>query len=521
VKVSLPNIATHTTPAKTLPGAGSISEKFSTLFAEAQDTGDGSSSDVLNSSGSRAAKKMSARSDKSGTKPASAQPGATPAKEAPVVLSTESKPALASMTLLSSIALQKESQTDDSDFPADSLATAHSDWVSPRAFQSPFALTDSSLVHASATATEPTHDTSSKTDSPDPAVDNQSTVISFTNLLGTWTAQGETSSLKSLIAPVAANSEASGTSNGKPATAATKTVSGDTARGTISALDAKVPAGFTFLQSHAPAPEMPKPVERPTSNSETKRETLQGRTLSGNATGKPEKVAARGFADAPNEDLNGASQEATQLGKANSPSSAAAHAVNSTPAPGSPLSAQASTPAVESHTSTAVAAAKTLDAPPHGASAAAAEDAETIREAAALAATSPLHAAKLVAGMERSELRMGLHAGEFGNVDIRTSLVRNQFTAEISVERGELGRALAAELPNLQHRLTEQQHLPSATITVQEHSTSGSSEFQQGSRQSQSAPPVNAPGSRGQEDSSPLVLPVEAMEATARLDIHM
>lgn len=132
---------------------------------------------------------------------------------------------------------------------------------------------------------------------------------------------------------------------------------------------------------------------------------------------------------------------------------------------------------------------------------------------------SPLHAAKLVAGIEHA-LRVGLRSGEFGNVDIRTSLVHNQFTAEISVERGELGRALSAELPSLQHRLTEQ-NLPGANVTVQHDSSSGSA-FQQGSREGRNAPPVDIASDRVQQEVTLPVLSVEVMEAAnARLDIHM
>jgi flagellar hook-length control protein FliK len=185
--------------------------------------------------------------------------------------------------------------------------------------------------------------------------------------------------------------------------------------------------------------------------------------------------------------------------------------------PGSSDSTQVSTPVAVNPANTPATSPKTTSAP---SATAATEDAEAATEAAAVSANSPIHAARLVAGIEQSELRVGLRSGEFGNVDIRTSLVRNQFTAEISVERGELGRALAAELPSLQHRLSEQ-HLSAADITVQHHSSGGSSEFQQGSRQGDRAVPVNSSGDRESQDGSMPVLPVEHMETTARLDIHM
>ena len=92
--------------------------------------------------------------------------------------------------------------------------------------------------------------------------------------------------------------------------------------------------------------------------------------------------------------------------------------------------------------------------------------------------TSLINSAKLVERIGEAELRLGIRAGEFGSVDIRTSMVRNQFTAEISVEHGELGRVMAAELPSLQNRLTEQR-VPVANITVQNHTGSHSTASEQ------------------------------------------
>jgi hypothetical protein len=77
VNVSLPQLSTHAMPVKTLPGAATISEKFSISLAEAQDTADASMPAVLNGSGSHVPKKSSARSDKSSSKSSSANDGST------------------------------------------------------------------------------------------------------------------------------------------------------------------------------------------------------------------------------------------------------------------------------------------------------------------------------------------------------------------------------------------------------------------------------------------------------------
>jgi hypothetical protein len=136
--------------------------------------------------------------------------------------------------------------------------------------------------------------------------------------------------------------------------------------------------------------------------------------------------------------------------------------------------------------------------------------------------TSLLSSAKLVERMGESELRLGIRAGEFGNVDIRTSMARNQFTAEISVERGELGRVLAAELPSLQNRLSEQR-IPVTNIVLQNPSggNSGQSE-QQKPREGQPMPSSSYETPREETAATPNPAAFAgAAEPGLRLDIHM
>jgi len=134
--------------------------------------------------------------------------------------------------------------------------------------------------------------------------------------------------------------------------------------------------------------------------------------------------------------------------------------------------------------------------------------------------TSPVQSAKLVERIGEAELRLGIRAGEFGSVDIRTSMVRNQFSAEISVERGELGRVMAAELPSLQSRLTEQ-GVPVASITVQNHSGSSSSASDQREpRERQQQYATNLLSGRD-EGPMPALIAFEGTALASRLDIHM
>ena len=134
---------------------------------------------------------------------------------------------------------------------------------------------------------------------------------------------------------------------------------------------------------------------------------------------------------------------------------------------------------------------------------------------------SVLSSAKLVERLGESELRLGIRAGELGSVDIRTTMVRNQFTAEISVERGELGRALAAELPSLQNRLSEQR-IPVASIVLQNQTggNAGTPE-QQRPRQEQAMPAPSYSGAREEGPASLSTVTSGADEQGSRLDVHL
>ncbi len=135
-------------------------------------------------------------------------------------------------------------------------------------------------------------------------------------------------------------------------------------------------------------------------------------------------------------------------------------------------------------------------------------------------ATPLIQSAKLLERMGEAELKLGIRAGEFGSVDIRTSMVRNQFTAEISVERGELGRVMAADLPGLQNRLSEQR-VPLANIILQNHAGSHSSASEQ--QKPREGQPVYAANSRiaREESSMPAWTARETAVPESRLDIHI
>jgi hypothetical protein len=90
----------------------------------------------------------------------------------------------------------------------------------------------------------------------------------------------------------------------------------------------------------------------------------------------------------------------------------------------------------------------------------------------------------LIERFRQSELHFGMQAGEFGRIEVRTLLDHHEMTARISVERGDLGRALQTELPGLQKRLSDLD-VPMARITLHEQSAAMSGESSRRSREQQ------------------------------------
>lgn len=133
--------------------------------------------------------------------------------------------------------------------------------------------------------------------------------------------------------------------------------------------------------------------------------------------------------------------------------------------------------------------------------------------------TSPLQVARLIERAGQAELRVGIQAGEFGNVGIRTSMSHSQFSAEISVERGELGRVLSAELPALHDRLAEQR-VPVSNIVLQDHSAGSSSDLRQGARQNQHSQQGSPFSAEDPDVSIPSFAPDNASNENG-LDLHV
>jgi hypothetical protein len=74
-------------------------------------------------------------------------------------------------------------------------------------------------------------------------------------------------------------------------------------------------------------------------------------------------------------------------------------------------------------------------------------------ERASSTAAAGISTARLIQNMSESEMRVGMHSAEFGNISIRTSVSQQQLIAQINVDHSELGSTISAHLPSLQSKL--------------------------------------------------------------------
>jgi hypothetical protein len=68
-------------------------------------------------------------------------------------------------------------------------------------------------------------------------------------------------------------------------------------------------------------------------------------------------------------------------------------------------------------------------------------------------ASPVINSAKLIQSIGQSEMRVGMRSTEFGNISISTTANKDVISAQISLDHGELAKALAAQLPEMQARL--------------------------------------------------------------------
>jgi hypothetical protein len=141
-----------------------------------------------------------------------------------------------------------------------------------------------------------------------------------------------------------------------------------------------------------------------------------------------------------------------------------------------------------------------------------------------------INTAKLVQSMGQSEMRVGMRSDEFGNISISTSSTRDSISAQISLDHGELAKALAAHLPQFHERLGVHQAMDvridlsgQATGTSDGMSNGSADQPYGGMRQSRSQSSDRSGFGTAQRPSSQAVGLMRTSEGSldARLDIRI
>jgi len=130
-----------------------------------------------------------------------------------------------------------------------------------------------------------------------------------------------------------------------------------------------------------------------------------------------------------------------------------------------------------------------------------------------------LHAARVVPGLDRSEVRIGLQSDYFGKIQLHTSLAKDQVGAEVATSHQGLRDALLVEGPSLEKAMARQNlRLDSVTI---ETATSGHSQSNSFGRNetSPSRQGAGVPRWRALPDVPPVPAVPVRVEA-GRVDIH-
>jgi hypothetical protein len=102
------------------------------------------------------------------------------------------------------------------------------------------------------------------------------------------------------------------------------------------------------------------------------------------------------------------------------------------------------------------------------------------------AGMSGISTARLIETMGETQMRVGMHSSEFGDISIRTAVSQQQMQTQISVDHSELGSAISAHIPSVQAKLGTEYALQ-ATIEVNQSGASFSNEGERSSQHQQQA----------------------------------
>jgi hypothetical protein len=136
-------------------------------------------------------------------------------------------------------------------------------------------------------------------------------------------------------------------------------------------------------------------------------------------------------------------------------------------------------------------------------------------------ASMGINAAKVIQTMNQSEMHVGMHSADFGEISIRTSVSQQHMTAEISVDHTELGKAISAHIPAMREKLGDMGLRAAVVVSQGPGSSSGGSPESSSKEQ---RPAVSAAHARSEVVSSTpelSTLPVAASTVQKnRLDIR-
>jgi hypothetical protein len=142
---------------------------------------------------------------------------------------------------------------------------------------------------------------------------------------------------------------------------------------------------------------------------------------------------------------------------------------------------------------------------------------------AASGATSGINSARLIQSMNETEMRVGMHSSEFGDISIRTMVSQQQVQAQISVDHNELSSALSAHIPAMQAKLGNEYGLHASIEVSQNGASFSSGERGQSSQRDQKAfvPSVQVEGATASVETDRIVLRAPSVSVVSdRLDIR-
>jgi hypothetical protein len=96
-------------------------------------------------------------------------------------------------------------------------------------------------------------------------------------------------------------------------------------------------------------------------------------------------------------------------------------------------------------------------------------------------ATAGINSARVIQAMNETEMRVGMHSSEFGDISIRTSVSQQQVLSQISLDHNELSQAISDHVSAMQSKLGSEYGLH-ASIEINNHGSSfshGSEQFSQ------------------------------------------